>query len=89
MNRWFSVNSKQKISPINSTTQLTNELIETLNDKTFYILTQNIRNLHVLSSNELNYINSLKRNELLYIICLYNSNMTSINEFILSDENPE
>jgi hypothetical protein len=82
MEKLFGITIKLKIIPFNPTPII----IKSMNDKTFYVLTQNIRNLQMLSSNELNYINSLQHNELLHLIHLYNSIILSVHELILSDE---
>ena len=52
-------------------------------NKKLYLITHSIRNLRILSYEDIDYIKSLNCNEMMYIISLYNLSIISVNEFII------
>jgi len=49
-------------------------------DKKYYNLLINIRNYHVLGEEEINYLHTLSKKNLIEIIDIYNMHMININE---------
>ena len=54
-----------------------------LNDKIYYKLTQNIRNLVPFTSDEIEYIKTLHKDNLVEIIYIYNSHITNIHDILV------
>ena len=77
----FSLMGKKSCSVVDGGIENEEDIVN-INNKIYYELLINIRNYGILSIDDLYYINTLPKCNLIEIIKIYNLHMTNINELI-------
>jgi hypothetical protein len=79
----FFFKKKNKIKPLLDSSQISKLTISSTSIcEITYKLTQDIRNLHLLTDEQKIYINSLTKDELIQIIYIYNECIDTLKYFI-------